>query len=502
MSAVRALRRPAFPVARPARAPVVRRQATPPALEPLSAIPTIPGARSLVEIEGLMVEVDYSTAIRVRDGELADRIAALIDAFAGAGPELDQAEAIAALGSGARRWLLFALQLHLDNASAAPSLNAAEAVWHLLARAPHAEHPPLADPDNLFVDEALRISGWLESALADRMRRPNDIQVEAVQDDLKLPPSKARTRAELDVPQFRKRMKSALSFLVYRALSHRPDKLGADPIEELKPLGDLIVEEARTYFAPYAEAARRNVFSLGGWKASENTYAVESRNFTEEDRVQFLIQRGFLVGGNTDRSAGRFNDANIFADTGFDSARPSDRQVLREVALSVLETPGMSGLVDVMVRHTGRMDDESVQPRIGLSIEYDAETTTACRARWGHLRTLCHEVLHAMAHSNFNAAGWRVPFDQIVWEGFPEVLGVELFNERIVPKASSAGGAPGFKARLEAGIDGAPCPDPDATKVDYGLGGVRAARIEGTIGRERFRAAFFLGRPELAGLPR
>jgi hypothetical protein len=87
----------------------------------------------------------------------------------------------------------------------------------------------------------------------------------------------------------------------------------------------------------------------------------------------------------------------------------------------------------------------------------------------------------------------------VIREGFTEVLGVQLFNDRVVPKASRD---PAFKASLETGVTGAPCPAPAAATVGYQAAGQGAADILHVVGDANFRAAYFLGRPDLAGIPR
>ena len=100
-------------------------------------------------------------------------------------------------------------------------------------------------------------------------------------------------------------------------------------------------------------------------------------------------------------------------------------------------------------------------------------------------------------HPGFNAAAATVRFPQIIREGFTEVLGAQLFNQRVRPKAASTAA---FKQQLEAGVSGAPCPAPAADAIGYGAAGAGAEAIRARLGDNRFRAAYFLGRPELAGI--
>jgi len=90
-------------------------------------------------------------------------------------------------------------------------------------------------------------------------------------------------------------------------------------------------------------------------------------------------------------------------------------------------------------------------------------------------------------------------FPQVVREGFTEVLGNQLFNQRVRPKAASNAT---FKATLETSLSsGTPCPAPAAGTIGYGAAGSGAEDIRSRIGDNRFRAAYFLGRPDLAGIP-
>ena len=111
--------------------------------------------------------------------------------------------------------------------------------------------------------------------------------------------------------------------------------------------------------------------------------------------------------------------------------------------------------VDRLIQHTGRKSGTGAATTIGLVTEFNADTASACTDHWRGIATLCHEVLHALVHPGFNAAAATVRFPQIIREGFTEVLGAQLFNQRVRPKAASTAA---FKQQLEAGVSGAPCP--------------------------------------------
>jgi hypothetical protein len=77
------------------------------------------------------------------------------------------------------------------------------------------------------------------------------------------------------------------------------------------------------------------------------------------------------------------------------------------------------------------------------------------------------------------------------------VLGEQLFNQHVIPKAAADAA---FKARLEQGIATAPCPAPATGTIGYGSAGTGAETIRSTVGDSRFRAAYFLGRTDLVSI--
>jgi hypothetical protein len=181
----------------------------------------------------------------------------------------------------------------------------------------------------------------------------------------------------------------------------------------------------------------------------------------------------------------------------FDSSRPADQAELLSIATTMEADPAVQPIVDRLIQHTGRKTGQGPTTRIGLVTEFDTGRFTACEDHWRGIDTLCHELLHALVHADFVAAAGRVGFPQVIREGFTEVLGVQLFNDHVRPKAAADAA---FKATLEAGVSGAPCPAPAAATIGYGSAGSGAEEIRTKVGNDNFRAAYFLGRPDLAGV--
>ncbi|HEY5712952.1 MAG TPA: hypothetical protein VIT38_13750, partial [Allosphingosinicella sp.] len=485
-------------------APALRRRAesrsqSPPvslASIPLHAAPAQPQVqRAQVPVGNLTIKVDYGPIIYVPISGWADRAVASITSYTGAPPSAAQEAAVRALSTDQQKWLLFALQLLIDNAAAAPALGATDAVQRLVAQAPAGLYPPLPDMANLFVHEALEASGWMESALGSELTAPPATDAATV--DAVVNPPSGTPGGKLKKAALKKRMTKAMRHFLKELDPAKWTSVGTQSLTTLQSLGDIVMAEARAFFAPYADAARGNLYSLQpAWKPSANIFSTVPMTPSAGDRRGYMRNRFELVGRNT-QTAPRFIDTNIFSETGFDSSRPADKVVMNEIITGLLAEPGVPDIVDRLFKHTGQQDGSGTATRIGLVTEYDAGKASACKARWRGIDTLCHEVLHALEHPDFVTAASRVKFPQVLREGFTEVLGVELFNEHVRVKAAAD---PAFAAQMEAGVTGAPCPTIDAATIDYGAAGAGAKTIRDTVGPENFRAAFFLGRVDLAGL--
>jgi hypothetical protein len=84
----------------------------------------------------------------------------------------------------------------------------------------------------------------------------------------------------------------------------------------------------------------------------------------------------------------------------------------------------------------------------------------------------------------------------LLTEGFPEVLGHYLYEDI----ARKAGSDTKVRDQMEAGLSNSPCASIPGSKIEYVPGGPNAETIRLSVGKERFRAAFFLGQLELVGI--
>ncbi len=462
-----------------------------------SAAPAVTLRRAEMRQGAVRVHIDYGPIIFVTAANRPDRVVALMATLIGAPPSATQESTARALGIAAQDWLLFALQLLSQNRAAASTLSGSTAVDRLLAYAPSARHRPLPDPDNEFVREVLRESGWSQTAQIERLPVPGAADRTAVDKIVNPPPSSGSATDPLEVGEFKRRLPPALKHLVQQLDPARWTKRGTRSLSAFQALGDIVQQEARSFFAPYADAAIGNLYDLQpAWHASAHIFDVGALAPKQDQRIGYLLNRAEIVGRSTAVTT-IVNDANIFDQTHFDGSRADDRRELLAVVSALEGQKAIADAVDRLIQHTGRKSGTGAATTIGLVTEFNADTASACTDHWRGIATLCHEVLHALVHPGFNAAAATVRFPQIIREGFTEVLGAQLFNQRVRPKAASTAA---FKQQLEAGVSGAPCPAPAADAIGYGAAGAGAEAIRARVGDNRFRAAYFLGRPELAGI--
>lgn len=454
--------------------------------------------RATMRLGALTIHINYNGLPGVTSADMADRIVALATGLTGSAPDAAQDSTIRALPEPAQRWLMFGLDLLTDNSAAATGLDKAVAVQRLLNHAPGAVNTPLPDPDDLFVREVLRVSGWSEVALTGRLAAPSAAKRAAISTIVNPPPTSGSASDPLDDAALQSRLPPALEHLLKTIDPANWTNVGTRSISAFQRIGDVVQEEARAFFAPYADTAISNLFDLQpAWHASANIFDTGALVPDAALRQGYLRNRAEIVGRNTTLSS-LFIDTNIFADVHFDPTRAADRTALASIVSTLIADPVIEAIVDRLIQHTGRQSGTGAGTTIGLVTEFNADTATACQDHWSGIDTLCHEVLHALVHPNFVAAAGRVSFPQVIREGFTEALGVQLFNDKIVPKAATDAI---FKSSLEVGVSGAPCPAPAAATIGYGAAGSGAEAIRVKVGNDNFRAAYFLGRPELAGLP-
>jgi hypothetical protein len=460
-----------------------------------------PIRRAVLRIGSVTIEIDYGSLIRIAMADWPAEIAARIGSWTGAPPSAATQSSIAALGAREQEWVLFGLHLLIANTTTAHSrLNRVNAVNRLIARAPMSSTRALGTASTAFEREVMTVSGWLEVALTSAMTAPTGVAATRINEIVNPPPTSGSTGDPLDAVALRSRLVPALGALLTAADPASWPTRGARSLSAFQAIGDVVLAEARDFFRPFADTARDSVFFLNPpWRASANIFDVGTLVPDTAMRISYLLNRAQIVGRNDTVSPPAMIDANIFADTHFDGTRPTDRAELSSILSDMEADPAISARVDRLIRITGRQSGRGAATRIGIATSFNATSFTACRDHWRGIATMCHEVLHALVHPDFFAASTRIGFPQVVREGFTEVLGNQLFNQRVRPKAASNAT---FKAAVETSLSsGTPCPAPAAGTIGYGAAGSGAEDIRSRVGDNRFRAAYFLGRPDLAGIP-
>lgn len=461
-----------------------------------SAAPAPALQRAEMQQGDLTVRIDYGPIIYVTAAERPDRIVAQIATLLGAPASTAQETAVRALNPAAQEWLLFSLHLLSLNRSVVTTLNATDASDRLIAHAPAAQNRPPGATD-LFEREVLRVSGWSQTAQAERLHAPSAAARAAVDAVVNPAPSSGSATDPLDTAEFNRRLPPALTHLLQQLDPQAWTNVGTRSLSAFQAIGNVVQEEARSFFAPYADAAIDNLYDLQpAWHAAANIFDVTATAPTAGQRIGYLLNRAEIVGRSTTLTT-TINDAEIYDQTHFDGTRPADSAELMAIVSTLESDPAVGPIVDRLIQHTGRKSGVGPATRIGLVTEFNADNASPCTDHWRGVATLCHEVLHALVHRNFNAVAGNVRFGQVIREGFTEVLGAQLFNGRVRPKANSDAA---FKSTLEAGVTGAPCPAPVAYTIGYGAAGSGAEAIRARVGNNNFRAAYFLGRPELAGI--
>jgi hypothetical protein len=434
-------------------------------------------------VGSVQVDIDYSGLHAVADpaAEIRTRYAA----FTGSAVPAPIDAAITALAAPARRWVMYGLSALERNAAAAPTLNRADAVQRLIARAPSATTSPTAGGQD-FENEVLRVSGWAESALVAPLHAPTGATLTAIQ-GLYNPPTAAggTASAPLDVPLLNAEIPPALTALLNLNDPANWATVGTVPLSTLQSIADEIQSEARTFFAPYADTAMASPYATS-WQYSSQLFSVTATAPTHDQRIGYLLNRAEIVG----RRAGP--GGSIFERSNFESGR--DDAALLSIVTAMESSATTAAIVDRLLQHTGRTQRSPL--RVGISTEWNLAVASECETRWRNILTLSHELCHALVHPSFPPRSSSIRFGQIIREGFTEVLGVQLYRHLRSNAASDAG----FKTRMEAGVAGAPCPAPPLGTIGYGQAGPSAESIRTRVGDDNFRAAYFLGAVDLVGL--
>ena len=311
--------------------------------------------------------MEYDSVINVPAADLPDRLVAAVGAYTGTPPDLIQELDLRGLSSTAQNWLLFALKLLADNRGRAPLLVPDVALERLIDRAPLSSNSPLPDPDDLFVHEVVEFSGWLETALANRLRTPGAGDRTAINDIVNPDPGKPGDPLD---PTFEPRFRAAMEHFL-TVLDPAPGRRRG-PSRSPPSRRSAIPSRARRAptFAPYADAAIGDIYSLTpAWHASANIFSTVTMVPTTENRMGHLLNRSEYVGRSTEMTY-LVPDPNIYSETKFNPADPAHvterNRILAEIEKDRNTSPSSTGSSSIPAARPAR---EPI-PRSGSSTGY------------------------------------------------------------------------------------------------------------------------------------
>ncbi|MCK7559685.1 DUF4157 domain-containing protein [Chitinophaga sedimenti] len=236
--------------------------------------------------------------------------------------------AIAALSNTHQRWLLFALDLLIDNP--VPGLDKTAAASALIAYAPSARYTPLGGrTDTVFEDEVFRSSGWFERSLTRGLPAPTATEASSL--DVLYNGAAASggsssacpaARTPLDEPALRNGVRPAFTAFVASQLAILSGAtVGTQSISDIRPIADLVQEEAREFFHPYFGRSSTRAF-LDQW-----TYSARIQASTAAGAIPAGMRRAFI----DNRAMLKATEAGVIGATHFDSRCAGDIAVWDDI---------------------------------------------------------------------------------------------------------------------------------------------------------------------------
>lgn len=440
-------------------------------------------SRATFKVGKAKVEIDYGNLIHIPVSDYESAIESRFTSWTGSPATTIHTE-VTALNDKAKEWVLFALDLLVDNPVA--GLDKVTAVKRLIAYAPSAKFRALGTASVDAEKEALAVSGWFEQAIPANLGMPNKARLNFAQGKINQNtpstgssscPSPRAAADQLNAAKLQSDLPGQLENYLKTVVV--PTNVKTQPMPDLLKVADAVQARARSFYSPYADRSRGSGNTiLQQWKYSAHLVSSQSPAGTPHTdlRLEYLDSRARIVGSK-----------GLFSQVHFDPRCSSDDTVLEGIVQSMEPKANIQALVDPILRQKSYTIQKNPK-EVMLNPQVDTQTSD-CDARWNTVRTLCHELMHVMVHEDFRAA---VKGRMILKEGFPEVLGHYLY-QNIAGDAS-------MKSKMEAGLTGGPCASIPTSTIGYPPFGDDADKVRIAVTDDRFRAAFFLGRLELAGI--
>jgi hypothetical protein len=442
-------------------------------------------SRATLKFGTTKVEIDYGNVVRKTTTQFESEIESMFTTWTGSPAATIHAE-LTALSNAAKEWVLFALDLLVDNPVA--GLDKVEAVRRLIAYAPAARVRPLGNKQlDTFPNEALSVSGWFEKALASGIGDLKGVRLNYVQGYIKqstggaVCPARAQPGTQFDSQKLESDLPQQLTNYLGQVSVTPPQKVKTQAMSPLLKIADVIQARARSFYAPYADRGRGDGNTLvQQWQYSAHAVSSQSPAGTPHTdlRLAFLDSRARIVG-----------DKGLFSQTNFDPRCTGDEAVLEGIVQKMEQQAAVRAVIDPILRQKSYTEESATPKQVVINPQYDKTKTDECDARWKTIRTMCHELMHVMEHDDFRAA---IRGRMVLREGFPEVLGHYLY-EHIAAQS-------GLKSTMEDGLPSAPCQSVPGSTIGYGTDGADAEKVRVAVKNDAFRAAFFLGQLAKAGI--
>ena len=258
------------------------------------------------------VHIDYGNVVYIKANQYEQQLLSWYQSYTGNKPSTAVKNRIGTLNEKQKRWLLFGLDLLIDNPL--PNLNKKYAANRLINFVPQARHDPLKgydyrNPKFYYENEVLRVSGWYEKALTRHMRKPDKKTQELL--DFAYNHAGGNTSPggsggsscptnrtqNLDDDKLKKELaKEVNAYLQLRVNYYTGKGVKSQNIADFIPIANLIQRQAFRTFHPYIGRGRKG-HHLPGWRLRNNLQSSTAPGAIDpEARKAYLLNRARGLG--------------------------------------------------------------------------------------------------------------------------------------------------------------------------------------------------------------
>ena len=322
-------------------------------------------------------------------------------------PAKDISDSVKALSGPQRRWLQYAIDLLMDNPL--PALDKVAAVQQLIAYAPGALQTPLAGytyskPSFAYENEVLRASGWMESALAAKLKEPGKDEQRDLDKLYNRTAAASGTAASSTCPAVRPasarldeaRLRTDLEQLLRTYITGLSKTIGSQKIvahslPDAKVIADAVQAEALTFFAPYIGRSQTRSFQQS-WSYSANLTSTTAPNaIPEKAKEAFLANRARSRGSAT----------GLLDAVHYDPRCDADETVFKSIIQKLLAEKDIQANLDTILSRQSFTQSNDEGAKVTVNLQHSADDD-ACAARWSLIETLCHELMHVYISQKFH----------------------------------------------------------------------------------------------------